>query len=151
MSRTERHVIDTPVGGVEVVIDAGRLKGLSFTHARPTASTRDPIVREIRSFFRKERTDLRDIPLDLSESTEFERKVYAATRHIPFGKVATYGQIAKAIGDPNAQRAVGQALGRNPIGLVIPCHRVVASNGLGGFTGGLAWKKKLLRFEGVLR
>lgn len=147
----EHHVIGTPVGGVEIVTDGGRLKTLRLTNARPTGPTRDAIVGELRAFFRGERTDLRDIPVDLGEATAFERAVYAATRRIPFGKVATYGQVAKAIGKPNAQRAVGQALGRNPIAIVIPCHRVVASNGLGGFTGGLHWKKKLLRFEGVLR
>lgn len=147
----ERHVIGTPIGGVEIVTDSGRLRLLHLTNARPTPATRDPIVRELRAFFRGERRDLRDIPVDLRDATDFERSVYTATRRIPFGKVATYGQVAKAIGKPNAQRAVGQALGRNPIGIVIPCHRVVASNGLGGFTGGLHWKKKLLRFEGVLR
>jgi len=147
----ERHVIGTPIGGVEIVTDGGRLRLLHLTNARPTPATRDPIVRELRAFFRGERRDLRDIPVDLRDATDFERSVYTATRRIPFGKVATYGQVAKAIGKPNAQRAVGQALGRNPIGIVIPCHRVVASNGLGGFTGGLHWKKKLLRFEGVLR
>jgi methylated-DNA-[protein]-cysteine S-methyltransferase len=147
----ERHVLDTPIGGVEIHTEGGRLKGLHLTNARPTGTSRDPIVRELRAFFRGDRKDLRDIPVDLSDATEFERQVYAATRCIPFGKVATYGQIAKAIGKPNAQRAVGQALGKNPISIVIPCHRVVASDSLGGFTGGLHWKKKLLRFEGVLR
>ena len=147
----ERHVLETPIGGVEIVTEAGRLKRLHLTNARPTRASRDPIVRELGAFFRGERKDLEDIPVDLSDATDFERRVYAATRRIPFGKVATYGQVAKAIGQPNAQRAVGQALGKNPISIVIPCHRVVASNGLGGFTGGLHWKKRLLRFEGVLR
>lgn len=147
----ERHVLHTPIGGVEIVTNEGRLKILHLTNARPTSRTRDPIARELAAFFRGERKDLRDIPVDLGDSTDFERLVYAATRRIPFGKVATYGQVARAIGKPNAQRAVGQALGKNPVAIVIPCHRVVASNGLGGFTGGLHWKKKLLRFEGVLR
>lgn len=149
----ERQVLETPIGGVEVITDGGRLKALNFTNARPTALTaRDPIVEELRAFFRGERRDLREIPVDLSDSTDFERRVYKATRQIPFGKVATYGQIAKAIGKPNAQRAVGQALGKNPVALVIPCHRVIASDGgLGGFTGGLHWKRKLLRYEGVLK
>lgn len=147
----ERHVIGTPIGGVEILTQDGRLRQLSLTNARPTGATRDPLVRAMQSFFRGERKDLSDLPVDLSGATPFERQVYDATRRIPFGKVATYGQVAKAIGNPNAQRAVGQALGKNPIAIVIPCHRVVASNGLGGFTGGLRWKKRLLRFEGVLR
>lgn len=146
----ERHVIATPVGGVEIATEGGRLKEVSLTDKAPTKTSRDPLVRAMRAFFRGERKDLSDLPVDLSGATEFERSVYEATRRIPFGKVATYGQVAKAIGKPNAQRAVGQALGKNPIGIVIPCHRVVASNGLGGFTGGLRGKRKLLRFEGVL-
>lgn len=147
----ERRVLATRLGRVELVTEGGRLRELGFTRAKPTRGGSDPIGVEIQEYFRGKRKDLRDIPVDLSDSTRFERRVYEATRHIPFGKVATYGQIARAIGKPNAQRAVGQALGKNPIGIVIPCHRVVASDGLGGFTGGLEYKKKLLRHEGVLR
>ncbi|HEY7587527.1 MAG TPA: methylated-DNA--[protein]-cysteine S-methyltransferase [Thermoplasmata archaeon] len=149
----ERQILATPIGGVEIVTEGGRLRELSFTDAKPTARVpKGPIAKELLRFFQGRLRDLRDIPVDLSESTEFERQVYEATRQIPFGEVATYGQIAKAIGKPKAQRAVGQALGRNPVGVVIPCHRVVASDGgLGGFTGGLRWKRKLLRHEGVLR
>ena len=144
-------MLATPVGNVEIVTNAGRLRELSFTRARPTKGNEDRIDREIREYFQGRRTDLRDVPVDLSECTPFQRRVYEATRRIPFGKVATYGQIAKAIGQPSAQRAVGQALGRNPIGVVIPCHRVVGFDSLGGFTGGLDHKKRLLRLEGVLR
>ncbi len=147
----ERQVLATRLGNVELVTDGERLRGLSFTRAKPTRGSPDRIGAEVREYFSGRRRDLRDIPLDLSDSTPFERDVYEATRQIPFGKVATYGQIAKAIGHPNAQRAVGNALGKNPIGIVIPCHRVVGWDSLGGFTGGLEHKKKLLRFEGVLR
>ncbi len=147
----DRHVIRTPIGGVEIVTDQGRLQAVRFTDAPPTKPTRDPIVRELRGFFRGERKDLRDIPLDLSWATEFERDVYAATQCIPFGKFATYSQVARAIGRPRAQRAVGNALGKCPIDIVIPCHRVIAREGLGGYRDLIEWKKKLLRFEGVLR
>ncbi len=147
----ERHVIRTPLGGVEVVTHDGMLQALRFTDARPTKPTHDPIVRELRAFFRGERKDLRGIPVDLDWATAFERDVYAATQCIPFGKVATYGQIARAIGHPRSQRAVGNALGKCPIDIVIPCHRVIAADGLGGHTDLIEWKKKLLRFEGVLR
>ena len=104
----------------------------------------------MRAFFRGERRDLRDIPVDLSWATQFERQVYAATQCIPFGRVATYRQVALAIGRPKAQRAVGNALGRCPIDIVIPTHRVVAAEHLGGDADLIEWKKKLLRFEGVL-
>jgi len=149
----ERRVLTSPIGGIEIWTEDGMLKALNFVRARPTKAPRDdPIARELKRYFRGEPVDFRDVPLDLTGCTDFQRAVYEATRRIPYGKVATYGQIAKAIGRPNAQRAVGQALGKNPIGIVIPCHRVVASDGgLGGFTGGLHWKRKLLRHEGVLK
>ncbi len=147
----ERSVLATPLGNVEIVMEAGRLRGLGFTRAKPTAARGGRIESEVREYCQGRRRDLRDIPLDLTPCTPFERRVYQATRAIPFGKVATYGQIAKAIGQPKAQRAVGNALGKNPIGIVIPCHRVVGFDSLGGFTGGLEHKKRLLRHEGVLR
>ncbi len=149
----ERQILATSLGGVELWTEGGRLKALNLTNRKPSAGApKDPIAREVQRYFRGEADSLRDIPVDLSDSTAFERRVYEATRQIPFGKVATYGQIAKAIGKPKAPRAVGQALGKNPIAIVIPCHRVVASDGsLGGFTGGLSWKRKLLRHEGVLK
>ncbi len=146
-----RSVLATPLGNVEIVTEAGRLRTLGFTRAKPTAARGSRIESEIRDYCRGTRRDLRDIPVDLTGCTPFERQVYEATRAIPFGKVATYGQIAKVIGKPKAQRAVGNALGKNPIGIVIPCHRVVGFDSLGGFTGGLEHKKKLLRLEGVLK
>ncbi len=149
----EKQTPATPLGGVELWTDGGRLKALHLTTKKPgTGSPKDAIAREVQRYFRGDAEALQNVPVDLDGSTEFERQVYEATRRIPFGKVATYGQIAMAIGKPNAPRAVGQALGKNPIALVIPCHRVVASDGtLGGFTGGLTWKRKLLRHEGVLK
>lgn len=147
----ERHVIRTPIGGVEIVTDAGRLESVRLTDARPTRPTGDPIVGELRAFFRGERRDLRHVPVDLSWATPFEKDVYAATQCIPFGKVATYAQIARAIGHPRAQRAVGNALRKVQVDIVIPAHRVIAADGLGGHTELLEWKKKLLRFEGALR
>ncbi len=147
----EQTVLSTPVGNVRVVTSDGRLRELGFTRARATRGPGGPIVDELREYFAGTRRDLGDIPVDLGGSTPFERRVYEVTRAIPFGKVATYGQIARLIGQPNAQRAVGNALGKNPIGIVIPCHRVVGFDSLGGYTGGLEHKKRLLRLEGVLR
>lgn len=93
-----------------------------------------------------------DLPIDLSSLTPFQREVLAVTSRIPKGKVWSYRQVAQAMGRPKASRAVGQALGRNPIPIVIPCHRVIASDGsLGGYCGsaGLDIKRWLLRHEGV--
>ena len=127
------------------------MQALRLTDAPPTEATRDPIVLEVRAFFRGDRRDLRDVPVDLSWATAFERQVYAATQCIPFGKVATYRQIAQAIGRPRAYRAVGNALGKCPIDIVIPAHRVIAADGLGGNKDLVEWKQKLLRFEGAFR
>ena len=88
--------------------------------------------------------------LNLSAGTPFQQKVWRAMLAIPRGETRSYAWIAKKIGRPNATRAVGAACGTNPVPIVVPCHRVIASDGsLGGFGGGLALKKKLLRFEGV--
>jgi methylated-DNA-[protein]-cysteine S-methyltransferase len=96
------------------------------------------------------RTDLSRIPLDLEGVPSFECQVYAVTRSIGFGQTATYGQIAGRLGDAHLAREVGQALGRNPFPIVVPCHRVIAANGkLGGFSarGGVATKQRLLAIE----
>ena len=86
--------------------------------------------------------------LDLPEATPFQLKVWEAARLIPFGQVKSYAWVADKIGNPLAVRAVGQALGRNPVPIIVPCHRVVASGGgLGGFSGGLEMKKHLLGLE----
>lgn len=83
--------------------------------------------------------------------TEFQKKVWRAIHDIPYGRLTSYGRIARDIGKPRAARAVGNAVGANPLGPVIPCHRVVWSNGgLGGFGGGLWRKRELLHLEGVL-
>ncbi|MGD0115311.1 MAG: methylated-DNA--[protein]-cysteine S-methyltransferase [Dehalococcoidia bacterium] len=85
--------------------------------------------------------------IDLSQGTEFQRRVWRALLDIPRGETRTYKQVAEQIGRPGAARAVGQAVGANPMPIVVPCHRVVAQNGLGGFGGGLPLKKRLLRLE----
>lgn len=82
------------------------------------------------------------------ELTEFQDKVYSVVQEIPAGEVRTYGWVARRIGNPKAARAVGNALNKNPFVPQVPCHRVVASNGLGGFARGLAAKRKLLKSEG---
>lgn len=92
-------------------------------------------------------------PLDFSRASAFDRAVWEATLRIPRGATMTYGQLAAALGRPGAARAVGGALGRNPLVLLVPCHRVIASAGgartLCGFTGGLGLKRRLLALEGL--
>lgn len=89
-------------------------------------------------------------PLDLSSGTQFQQTVWQALSQIACGRNSSYSQVAHAIGRPKAVRAVGAACGANPIPVLVPCHRVLASdNGLGGFSGGLDWKRTLLAREGV--
>jgi O-6-methylguanine DNA methyltransferase len=88
-------------------------------------------------------------PLDLSSGTDFQQRVWRALRKIACGRTRSYGQVARAIGNPKAVRAVGGACGANPVPVLVPCHRVLAANqGLGGFSVGLNWKRFLLAREG---
>lgn len=90
-----------------------------------------------------------DLPLR-PEGTEFQKRVWRELSKIPYGETRSYRQIARALNDPNASRAVGTANGRNPISIIVPCHRVITSDGrLGGYAGGLAVKECLLGLEGV--
>ena len=110
-----------------------------------------PAADQVREYFDGRRSRF-DLPLDLSEVSTFGREVLTAAAAIGKGEVTTYGSLAQAIGRPRAARAVGRALGANPVPLVIPCHRVIASNGsLGGYSasGGVATKRQLLQLEGV--
>ena len=109
----------------------------------------EDLVARFQDYFNGRRVEFPD-GLDLSTATDFQQRVWTATRLIPFGETRTYGWIAREIQNPAASRAVGQALGANPLPIIIPCHRVLASSGgLGGFSGGLKTKRHLLRLEGV--
>lgn len=89
-----------------------------------------------------------DIDLDLSAGTAFQQRVWETALQIPYGHIQSYGWIAREIGNPNAMRAVGGAMGSNPLAIIVPCHRVLRSDGgLGGYAGGLHWKQKLLAME----
>ncbi len=106
-----------------------------------------PIVTQLLAYFAGDRIAF-DPRLDLAGAGEFDRAVWAATQRIPHGETRSYSFVARQIGRPAAARAVGQALGRNPIPILIPCHRVLRSDGsLGGFGGGLAMKRALLDLE----
>lgn len=107
-------------------------------------------VQQLEEYFAKERTSF-DLPLDFAGvGSGFQRDVYDRLLEIGYGHVASYGRVARDIGKPDMARAVGQAVGANPIPIVVPCHRVVGSDGaLTGFGGGLAAKVSLLKLEGV--
>lgn len=110
------------------------------------------IIEKIRKHLQGEVQDFRAVALDLENVAPFFRQIYEATRQIPPGQTRTYGEIAKAVGQPAAAQEVGQAMAKNPVPIIVPCHRVAAAGGkLGGFSapGGPATKAKLLALEGA--
>ncbi len=119
----------------------------AFTSLAPTPFTARA-CRELMAYFagRRQRFDLPCNPA----GSDFDRRVWQALAKVPFGERVTYGALAAALGQPTAARAVGGAVGRNPLLVVCPCHRVVAKSGLGGFSAGLWRKRWLLRHEGSL-
>jgi methylated-DNA-[protein]-cysteine S-methyltransferase len=109
-------------------------------------------IRGIRALLDGEPVDLGFVELDLDGVPDFQRRVYEVARTIPRGRTMTYGEVASRLGEPGSARAVGQALGRNPFAIVVPCHRVLAAGGkLGGFSarGGVSTKRRLLALEGA--
>jgi methylated-DNA-[protein]-cysteine S-methyltransferase len=104
---------------------------------------------KLRRYFQGEPTDF-SVTLDLSGTTDFQQRVWNIVRNIPRGETRSYGWVARQIGSPKAARAVGQAMSRNPLPIIIPCHRVISGDGkIGGFGGGLKLKKLLLDLEGA--
>ncbi|CAM5697593.1 Methylated-DNA--protein-cysteine methyltransferase OS=Streptomyces alboniger OX=132473 GN=CP975_29870 PE=3 SV=1 [Streptomyces alboniger] len=157
MSATKQHtVIDSPYGPLTLVGDDGVLCGLYMTDQRhrpaeETFGTRAqaPFAaaeEELEAYFTGE---LKEFTLELDlHGTPFQRSVWNHLRKIPYGETRTYGELADALGNPSASRAVGLANGRNPVGIIVPCHRVVGANGgLTGYGGGLDRKQRLLDFE----
>ena len=121
-------------------------------HADPLTSwppTLSAAVAQLSEYFDRRRTVF-DVPLDLETATDFQKDVYARLLKVAHGRVTTYGELAEAVDRAELARAVGQAVGANPIPIFIPCHRVVAADSrLGGFSGGLSAKAALLRLENV--
>jgi len=148
--------VDSPVGPLTLVATDGLLSGLFMADQRhrpsseafgaPDAGSFPDIIGQLLSYFAGERSAF-GLPLAAS-GTPFQRAVWSALRRIPYGRTATYGHIATQIGRPGASRAVGLANGANPIGIIIPCHRVVGADGsLTGYGGGLKRKRFLLDLE----
>ncbi|MFC4908826.1 methylated-DNA--[protein]-cysteine S-methyltransferase [Actinomadura gamaensis] len=152
-------VIDSPVGPLTLVADGPELVGLYMTEQRHRpeeetfGSPGDPqdepfasVAAQLAAYFAGERHDF-DLPLKM-KGTPFQRRVWDALTRIPYGETVSYGELAAELGNPSASRAVGLANGRNPIGIIVPCHRVVGSTGsLTGYGGGIERKRFLLDFE----
>jgi methylated-DNA-[protein]-cysteine S-methyltransferase len=152
----QHTVTDSPYGPLTLVADDGALCGLYMTDqrhrpAQETFGDRDDLpfgaaVDQLKAYFAGELTEF-TVELRLS-GTPFQRSVWRQLRRIPYGETRSYGQLADALGNPGASRAVGLANGRNPIGIIVPCHRVVGADGaLTGYGGGLARKQRLLDLE----
>ena len=149
--------VETPVGKIKLVASTTALVAVLWEQERPDRvrlaaklDTRQPILleaeRQLSEYFSGTRTEF-DLPLELNGS-EFQKKVWRALREIPFGQTRSYLYLAKTVGSAKAVRAVGAANGKNPLSIVVPCHRVVGANGsLTGFAGGLDAKAKLLALE----
>jgi methylated-DNA-[protein]-cysteine S-methyltransferase len=146
------------VAGVQLP-EAGELKTRARMLQRfPAAGEAAPppevqrVIDRVVALLRGEASDLSTIALDMDQVPAFHRRVYEAARAIPPGMTLSYGDIAVRVGAPGAARAVGQALGRNPFPIVVPCHRVLAAGGkIGGFSaqGGIATKRRMLAIEGA--
>ena len=127
--------------------DVQSLLGYGFNSAIRSPKLFHNLTERLRKYFRGDKTDF-PVKLDLSGATDFQCAVWEKARVIPYGETRSYGWLAEQINKPRAARAVGQALGRNPLPVIIPCHRVLAANGsLGGFSGGIGMKIRLLRLE----
>jgi methylated-DNA-[protein]-cysteine S-methyltransferase len=150
--------IESPVGELLLIGDEQNLRGLHMQEGRrpaavapewksaiePFAAARD----QLGEYFAGERTEF-DVPV-APPGTPFQERVWAELTRIPYGRTASYGEIARSLGDPGASRAVGTANGRNPISIIVPCHRVIGTDGkLTGYAGGVERKRFLLELEGI--
>jgi methylated-DNA-[protein]-cysteine S-methyltransferase len=152
--------IETPLGPLTLAASARGLALAWFDgQAHRSAAVDAPLqpghphlaqaAREFAEYFAGTRRDF-TVPLD-PQGTDFQQRVWQALRGIPMGRLSTYGEIARQLGRPEAARAVGAAIGRNPVSIAVPCHRVVGRDGsLTGYAGGLPRKATLLRLEGAL-
>jgi methylated-DNA-[protein]-cysteine S-methyltransferase len=148
--------MDSPVGPLTLVATDGVLSGLYMDEQRhrPTETLFGPrddshsgeVIEQLEEYFKGDLKDF-DVPLAMA-GTEFQRRVWTELRNIPYGETTTYGELAERLGQPTAARAVGLANGKNPISIIVPCHRVIGSTGnLTGYGGGLPRKRYLLSFE----
>jgi methylated-DNA-[protein]-cysteine S-methyltransferase len=143
--------IDSPVGTIYLTFSGRMLTGVAFTRPKgvPLRKTSGSSLakKELTEYFEEGRRNF-SCRTDFTEGTDFEKAVWNALKEVPYGETRTYKWMAEQIGKPNASRAVGQALGKNPLAIVFPCHRIIESDGsLGGYTSGTEIKRRLLEIE----
>ena len=128
-------------------VKVASLLGASLTKAQPSAAIFEDLIARLQAYLAGEEVEFPDT-LDFSGATDFQRNVWEAAKKIPYGKTHTYTWLASQAGKPQAVRAAGQALSQNPCPIIVPCHRVtLTGGGIGGFSGGLTIKKRLLKLE----
>ncbi len=170
MTNTAFTLFDTAIGRCAIVWGADGVVGMQLPESDdarslkrlarrfPAASEATPpteiqrVIAEVVALLSGQRGELSSVALDMSSVATFEKTVYAIARKIPPGETLTYGDIAERLGDKALARDVGQAMGKNPFPIIVPCHRVVAANGkLGGFSapGGARTKQRMLEIEGA--
>jgi methylated-DNA-[protein]-cysteine S-methyltransferase len=142
---------ETPFGPAWASVDSnGAVTGFNFGAGDGSGAGNPEVARQITEFFAGRRQSF-DFPL-APKGTEFQKRVWAELLNIPFGETISYGELARRIGNPAASRAVGRANATNPIALIVPCHRVIGSNGkLTGYAGGIELKDKLIAWEREIR
>ena len=142
-----RGVLAIHYGAEPSSLELGRIVRTYGPGVLPDARRSDPVARELDQYFSGKRRSF-EVAVDLSPLTDFQRRILSATAGVPFGEVSTYATMAAKAGSERASRAAGQALSANPIPIVVPCHRILASDGsLGGYAGGLEAKRRLLGLE----
>lgn len=148
----QRAVISTSIGNIELEGNDGAVTGLAFTskpfEAPPAGSVLEEAARQLDEYFKGQRKEF-TVPLE-PHGTSFQERVWKELLNIPYGEAISYGELARRCDNPKGARAIGGAVGKNPIGVIIPCHRIISGDGtLGGYTGGTDFKKLLLKLEGI--
>jgi methylated-DNA-[protein]-cysteine S-methyltransferase len=163
-------LFDTPIGTCSLVWRDDTIVGLRLPEASPAATrgrikrrwtgaeeqapppAMQAVIDRVLKLLAGQRVDLSDVPLDFGDAPDFHKQAYQIARSVPPGQTITYGEIARRLGAPQESREVGQAMGKNPIAIIMPCHRVLGADGkMGGFsaTGGVAIKRRILEIEGA--
>jgi methylated-DNA-[protein]-cysteine S-methyltransferase len=163
-------LFDAPIGTCSLVWKDDAIVGLRLPEASPAATrsriarrwpgaeeqapppTMQAVINRVLQLLAGDKVDLSDVALDFGEAPDFHKRAYAIARTIPPGQTMTYGEIARRLGEPHESREVGQAMGKNPIAIIMPCHRVLGADGkMGGFSanGGVATKRRILEIEGA--
>lgn len=139
---------ESPVGTLYLIFSGASLAGISFESPRIKAGKApDSFLRELEDYFAGSLRKFKQ-KIAFLEGTEFERQVWLALREVPFGETRTYKWLADRVGRPRGPRAVGQALSKNPLPIVLPCHRIIESHGdIGGYSSGVDIKRRLLAME----